>query len=239
LPKAIDEVVLRALSSDVETRPETARKLASELTRIIEPADPDQVAEWVRETAGEALAERRARVREIESQRSEDTDAEVVITRPKKGADPYGITLPAAANPTPSPSVQALSLPSLPLPETVPERRRSAWPLLALLGVAAVMGSSVYAFISLRKDLDSGLDPAAVASEEQPVERVAPSATATPADSSLLSSSPLPSSWPTTKPRATTGSRTKTTTKKQRPAHCTPPYVVLGDGRRVTKLGCD
>jgi hypothetical protein len=229
LPKAIDDLVLGALSLEIDARPETARKLASELARIIEPASPDQVLEWVRLTAGDALKERRARVRVIESQPGEQSAMSA-----DANADPYAITQPASPSLSPNPSALALSLPSSPPPAPTLERRRSALPWLALVGAVAIIASSAYAFVSLRKDLDaSEAGPVEEPSSAPPVSSMTPPSV----DSSLLSAEPLPSVWPTSK--RTAGSRTRTVTKKPRPAHCNPPYVVLGDGRKVTKLGCD
>jgi len=66
LPAAFDAIVSRGMNLRPDERYATAREMALDVERAILPALPSQVAEWVRATAGDALAQRASLVAEIE-----------------------------------------------------------------------------------------------------------------------------------------------------------------------------
>jgi serine/threonine protein kinase len=70
LPRDLDEVLLRGLSTDPDARYETAREMAMALEERAYFASPSEVGEWVATAAGSALAKRGARIAEIESSSS-------------------------------------------------------------------------------------------------------------------------------------------------------------------------
>lgn len=70
LPRDLDEVLLRGLSTDPDARYETARDMAMALEERAYFASPSEVGEWVADAAGSALAKRGARIAEIESSSS-------------------------------------------------------------------------------------------------------------------------------------------------------------------------
>jgi serine/threonine-protein kinase len=70
LPAGLDEIVMRGLDREASQRWSSAREMAVELERVVPPAPPREIGEWVRATAGEALAWRLDLVHRIESESS-------------------------------------------------------------------------------------------------------------------------------------------------------------------------
>lgn len=68
LPKELDEIVMKGLDRDPSNRWSSARELAVALEKVLTPAPPREIGEWVRETAGEMLAWRIELVHRIESE---------------------------------------------------------------------------------------------------------------------------------------------------------------------------
>jgi serine/threonine protein kinase len=66
LAPAIDDIVMKGLALGPEARWETARAMAVALEDAGAPATPAQVGAWVEKVAAKALAERQARIDEIE-----------------------------------------------------------------------------------------------------------------------------------------------------------------------------
>jgi serine/threonine-protein kinase len=73
LPSAVDDIVMRALAREPDARFATARDMARALERELPLLPASDVGEWVEAIAGRGLAERAARVAEIESSSSLDT----------------------------------------------------------------------------------------------------------------------------------------------------------------------
>lgn len=67
LPKALDEVVLRALDRDPEKRFASAAEMALAIERAIDPARPSKVAAWMEEIVGESLSAQAAKLAEVET----------------------------------------------------------------------------------------------------------------------------------------------------------------------------
>jgi serine/threonine protein kinase len=64
----LDSCILRAVNSDPSKRFATARDMALELEACVQPSTSSQIGDWVEHNATEILAERAAKVAEIESQ---------------------------------------------------------------------------------------------------------------------------------------------------------------------------
>jgi serine/threonine-protein kinase len=67
LSKALDVVTMRGLEMDPARRYSTAREMATALERAVGLASQREVSEWVERVAGDVLAERAGRIKEIES----------------------------------------------------------------------------------------------------------------------------------------------------------------------------
>ncbi|HVY49713.1 MAG TPA: serine/threonine-protein kinase, partial [Minicystis sp.] len=67
VPRAVDEVVLRALSRQPARRFATARDMAQALEASVPAASARRVAEWVETLAGDRLTQRRQRLAQLES----------------------------------------------------------------------------------------------------------------------------------------------------------------------------
>jgi serine/threonine-protein kinase len=66
IPKALDAIVLKALSGSRDKRFATAREMLTELEKVVPPATSRQVGEWVADVAGEALRARAVELMGIE-----------------------------------------------------------------------------------------------------------------------------------------------------------------------------
>src|SRR5580658_10241700 len=67
VPAELDAIVMRALSKNPAERFASAREMADALMRVVTPAFPPTVGEWVEALAHDALSRRTAQVAEIES----------------------------------------------------------------------------------------------------------------------------------------------------------------------------
>lgn len=84
LGRAFDAIVMRGLDRDPEKRWPTARELAVALERVLPPAAPRDIGDWVERTAGEALAWRMELVQRIESETSTSIPPGVLRARPAR-----------------------------------------------------------------------------------------------------------------------------------------------------------
>jgi eukaryotic-like serine/threonine-protein kinase len=67
LPSELDALVMKALAPNADERFGTALEMAETVVRVVPPALSTEVGRWVEEVAADALAERTARLAEIES----------------------------------------------------------------------------------------------------------------------------------------------------------------------------
>jgi len=100
VPKELDAIVLKALAREPEKRFGTAREMAREIENAIHVASVSKVGEWVESIAGEVIAERAAKVADIESQSQ---------IRPYVASPPPSV--PPAPAPAPAPSKTSTSEP--------------------------------------------------------------------------------------------------------------------------------
>jgi len=70
LPKLLDAITLHGLARNPEQRFATAREMALALEKLGDLARPSQIGEWVEGLAAESLAERKGRLKELETKSS-------------------------------------------------------------------------------------------------------------------------------------------------------------------------
>jgi serine/threonine protein kinase len=112
VPAALDEVVMRGVASDLSARFATAREMCVALGACgLGEAPGIVVGEWVERLAGEALANRSAKIAAIESYT--DPNREVANLDSNRPSGPRTV-LPAERKPGPSPTPAALPAAEMP-----------------------------------------------------------------------------------------------------------------------------
>ena len=110
LPAAIDAIVMRGLDRDANNRFASAREMAIALERAIAPAPAREIAAWMKEVAGDALAWRIELVHRIEAETSTSLPPPEVIHDSPMQAMKIDISSGVIQNPTgSSPSIPKLS----------------------------------------------------------------------------------------------------------------------------------
>ena len=228
LARELDAIVLRGLARDLTARYATGRDMARDLEAHTSLGAASQVGEWVERLAGDELAQRAARVAEIENASRADRVSVFV----EAGLQPTIPTLPAGA----------------PVPERLSGRRYRA---VAIVAVAVVGATALGARVL------SGRTPApraAVGGEPSQGDKVSassdtaqtppdvklppltegPSAVVRPPQASVskqrpAETKPLPPvrSAPSSTPAQTTGQ-----------AACDPPYYADAKGHLIYKPEC-
>lgn len=84
LSPEFDALVMKALSAEPKRRFETAREMAAELQKLLPPAPPTDVGDWVNHLARDSLTHRRLVVKRVESRElpKEGATAEQFFARP-------------------------------------------------------------------------------------------------------------------------------------------------------------
>jgi hypothetical protein len=225
LLERLDPVVLRGLDRDPGKRFASAGEMAVALERCATPASAREVGEWVERVAGRVLAERAARVAEIESGR---VAADVLSVEPAAYVDDARAQLESAAN------VATKLDATPPAPATrSPLLVFSAVTVVVLVGAIVVLlvrahdaALSSQTRTTPEPSADSASGPAApVASSRPTVE--APSASAT----LVTPIGAVPSS---AKPTPPAGSRRP----KASSADCAPPFFWDAMGKKHYKAQC-
>jgi serine/threonine-protein kinase len=245
LPAALDALVLRALSRERADRFSTAREMGGALLDACPPAPPHSVGEWVEACAFDILAQRAARVAELESQSS---SVSVSAVRPSGGGEPSEMprspdaSLVRHASEAVASQVSSISVSR---PQSLdPPRKSSRARLAAALGGAAAVGAIVVGWRLwptaspppvAAVAVEASASAAATATASGDVPPAAPSVTASAAGSvaapteasspAHVSSAPRPAAVPA-RPQRT-----------PRP-DCNPPYVRAADGRKMWKREC-
>ena len=215
----LDSIVLRGLDRDPIRRFETAGEMAVALERAVPPATARETAGWVEKVAGSVLAERAARVAEIESGK---VAAEIAALDGGSAVD---------AGPD-APTQVAVSRASDPSPPAPPRRARSARPWIA---AAVILAGGVALFLRARSVPSRGVDLASSAAPPRSVESEAPAplpppdaaAAVIPAiapSAPALAPPPRPSAAPPRKPRPA--------------ADCNPPFSWDAMGKKHYKAQC-
>ena len=94
LPRAVDDLVRRALTLDPPQRFSTAREMALELERALPPASTLEVSEWVNGLVGPHLRVRAERISELESVDAGELPLNASGSNP--AADVHATTLPVS-----------------------------------------------------------------------------------------------------------------------------------------------
>ncbi|HSQ65553.1 MAG TPA: serine/threonine-protein kinase [Polyangiaceae bacterium] len=106
--KELDAIVLKALAREPEKRFGTAREMAREIENAIHVASVSKVGEWVESIAGEVIAERAAKVADIESQ----SQIRPYVPTPPPSVAPAPAPAPAPPPPASSPPAGAAATPA-------------------------------------------------------------------------------------------------------------------------------
>ncbi len=234
----LDALVLRGLSRDRDKRFPSAREMAIELEKLVPPATPRAVGEWVESVLGEALRERSRRYAEVDGGEAPKSDLVwETVTGPGAAVRSTPVEPPAAEAPT------------IAEPRTARTRRRR----LTMVGVVALGGAT--ALLAL---LASSGGSAARSQGGEHAASVLPSArtgereVASPAPSASTSAPASPASAQAPEPSSRVMAPTASAAPSKptaRPAHparapqsedrsCAPPFTVDVRGVKVPKPWC-
>jgi hypothetical protein len=225
LGRTLDGVVLRGLARDLTARYPTARDMVRDLEAHAALAGASQVGEWVEGLAGDALAQRAARVAEIENEsRSERVSVATVLAM-----SPNASESAATSEPTAGPPARL--------------RRRVVAVLVAtaMLGAVLVGVGVAWSRVAASRAAEPAVPSGAVAMpvilrESDQLSKLPQSAE--PPAPAL----PHPRIPPTTAPRALetrggTPIRAAASASSAHPA-CDPPYYVDSKGHLIYKQEC-
>jgi eukaryotic-like serine/threonine-protein kinase len=232
LPAALDALVLKALAPNPEDRFVSAMEMAELLLRVVPPAFPTDVGEWVREVAQEALAKRGVALAEIESSSGETsvptsgTDPKSSIRAGRPSSKSIGDDAPTIAS---QPSSLSVETPR----HTVALARRASLVVGAgLLFAASVAAALVWRAASPSSQATPGASaqPTVIAPLELPATEPTPSSEV---PSIELSSLPATSDAESTAPHVPRA-------RPQRPsAACDPPFYLDAKGIKHYKRECN
>jgi len=264
IPPALDEIALRGLSRNPETRFQSALEMAIALENVLPTPTTRRIGEWVASVAGDSLTQRAGRVTEIES---DPKNAALAIHLEHDGAshddavhDIVHDTVDEIDQAVPAPAPANLAPPRLPsehssIAVATPSQARSSKsvPLVVAIVAIVLLGSAfaIYRFggfgSSETAPATSSTGKAKVAASETVS---APAATPSPPPAAIESTIPsvtasakpslvaLPS--PIKPPVFVKPSLTAKPDKepaKPKP-NCSPPYTVDSDGVHIPKPEC-
>jgi serine/threonine protein kinase len=197
VPADLDAIVMRALSKSPEDRFGSAREMADALMRIVTPAFPPTVGEWVEVLARDALSRRTAQVAEIESS---GMAVAANAAHSRETGDAEGATTASQAS--------SLSVETGPRPR----RTKKLGAFSAILLVAAVVAA-----IALRGEVEQlarsvrgGQSAASIPPPTAPssvVDAVAPAAPSAPSSADVSPTSSATGASPTSTPSTQVPSR--------------------------------
>ncbi|HEX7664916.1 MAG TPA: hypothetical protein VF407_10405, partial [Polyangiaceae bacterium] len=154
IPPELDALVMRALARDVAQRPPTALALALEIEKLVEPASPSRVVDWVDALVHDALAARAKLVADIESGIVEPLRFDDSTNASTSAAPPAAVTnvedelsaapvaVPSSVLPVPSPSTPTAATGVLTTGDVIvpPRRKKTMWALAALTFAVVIAG---------------------------------------------------------------------------------------------------
>ena len=256
-PPALDEIVVRALDRDPEKRFASAREMARAIEDATRLASVSRVGEWVGSVAGALIAERAAKVAEIESR------SEIRVATPSKNRSPeptpQSTPAPPLARAQPTAEATQVDLPRpilpRPTPAAAPAGRGRLVGLLVALFVCVAGAITLVILLVHRGGETAPIEPAAAPVASAPITPapVAPQPSAEPSAEPVATASsetPAASAEPqiiATATAATPQPRpTATTVPSAPPTHavthksnkCNPPYYVDDAGVTRYKLEC-
>ena len=217
----LDAVVMRGLDRDPTKRFATAHDMAVALERCLPPASAAEVAKWLEQAAGPALARRAAAIAAIEggaedgatSAQSEEGELEGPV-QPTADASSIsvvsGVTAAASSGP----------------------RRRARW----LLAAAAVAAAAIPAALVPWRSPAAVRSIAAIAPSAVPPSEPAPAVSSVSATSDTPPAGAAPSSTPSTPP--TVASPPKRAPAAPHASDCSPPFTWDDQGKKHYKRQC-
>jgi serine/threonine protein kinase len=230
LPPVLDEIVLKSLDRNAESRFATAREMALEIERAAGTSSLTEIADWLKEVAGPGLAGRAAMVRELEKKTAGKPTVDNVIESVRE-SDSSVLSAPTLDAPIPvqadmeSMTGKPVTSPSLPR-LAAPKRRGGLVVALGALAIAGVVGAGVW--ISKTRAPTAATAPSSVPEAAAPIAIAPPPPSATTAPPSpppaVSSVAVKPAPPPRVVPRGAAPTRPPSTT-------ATDPYDSLG-GRR-------
>ncbi len=210
VPPELDAIALRALERDPERRFPDARAMAQAVEAVVVRAPASAVADWVKAHAAPALAEREARIAEMERDaRAESGEAGAQAVRaPSASVFFHDASVPAL--PPQDLATPSFARESVDTEPSTRARRRRLWVASAVLLILLV---GVSASFALQRHPPPGAGAPPLTVSGAPAEQA--SATPTPAPPALsppppvasASSAPPSSSSKGTLPRSTVGAR--------------------------------
>jgi eukaryotic-like serine/threonine-protein kinase len=199
VPVELDAIVMRALSKSPMERFVSAREMADALMRVVTPAFPPTVGEWVEVLAHDALSRRTAQVAEIES-------SGMAIAANPAGVAPAGQTGDAEGA-TMASQASSLSVETGPRPRRA--KRLGAFSAILLVGAVV----SAIAFRGEVERLARGVRGGQSAASAPPaapssvVDAVAPAAPSAPPSTEVSPASSATGALPTSTPSMQVPSR--------------------------------
>jgi serine/threonine-protein kinase len=231
LPAGLDEVVLRGLARDPESRYATAHDMAADLERVLSPARPREIGEWVQLVARQSLGARAESMSEVE--------VATLAEGAQHGAVSSEISATKPAN--------ELTLRSK-VEWRPPRHDFGRWFMAGVAGVILLGVFAGYATFraasSFRHETPASLPEAraTAASLDAPLPASAVPAPApvpledSPAWPEPFVAQPVPTSGPPPMTSARAFPRRSSPTPQ--PRNCQPPYTVDSDGVQVLKRWC-
>ncbi len=261
LPQALDAIVRRGLERNPDERYPTALAMAEDLEGIVALPSPREVGKWVREVAGETLAQRAKQVAQVEGHSevndmlrqgladasgahaalsAESEDAPTLL-RPEVASSPVLIHEAQSSS-----QVSSLNIGrTRPPPELIDTRSQ----LKLILGLIAA-GLALALVLALVIGFGTRFkarppEPAAgpvVAATPPPKAELAeptaePAAEVTPPPPEPTAEATPADAEPSAIPTASPPPKARVT-KQAPPPSCNPPYTLDKDGTRIPKLEC-
>ncbi len=251
VPRELGAVVMRALERDVSRRYQTAREmaLAIESTGI---ATASQIGDWVQAACRDVLAERSARIAEIERSESAQSAVQLRASRPHfEESTVAEVPLVTPSSPVGASSqVSSLSVTTSATDDKLRGSPRALLPALLVVGATAlVIVTAAFAWRASQPDgAPAGRSPTPTA----PAASAAPAAptpepdaaSAKPTDDSELEPVPLTAlplqTAPAPASRPAHGAQVRVPQKPAapKPADCAVPYTIGADGIQHPKPEC-
>jgi eukaryotic-like serine/threonine-protein kinase len=233
----LDSIVLTALARDRDARYPTALAMAEALEADAKVASPAEIAAWVQDVAGPALAERAQRIAATERdlvQRIRDSQSRLdALEETVTDASLLDLPPPDLLPQPPPDEVDATTEPwarAAPRPST--SRGRIAAIAAALVAIAALLlflvtrGSPDHEAVASVAAPPAPLPATVTADPQDPPAPTAPQVSADP---------PLPSSTPSAPKPHTPVSKARTRPSNQA---CSPPYTIDAQGHKHYKRAC-
>jgi serine/threonine-protein kinase len=231
LPGGLDEVVLRGLARDPDSRYATAQEMAVDLERVASPARPREIGEWVQLVARQSLGARAASMSEVEVATLTEGSQEATVSSEISTKKPANeVTLRSKIEWRP------------------PRQDLGRWFMAGLAAVILLGIASGYATFraasSLRQQTAAPLPEAhaTAASLSAPVAAsvIPPSPSPTPLPDAPpsprpLATQPTPTSGP---PKTLAHASPRRSPATAQTKNCQPPYTVDSDGVQVLKPWC-